>query len=66
MTDVWRSEQVEPNATNCTFDLWPAMAEYETAFPTRALTSRWPAKRGRPLSLFSDFTGETQGVHQGC
>ena len=49
-----------PNATDCTFDLWPAMSEYPVRFPTPGLRSR---ADGSPMSLFSDFTASTQDVH---
>ena len=49
-----------PNATDCTFDLWPAMSEYPDKFLTPGLRSRTD---GAPMSLFSDFTSSTQNVH---
>ena len=49
-----------PNASDCTFDLWPEMSEYSATFPTPGLRSR---ADGSPLALFSDFTASTQDVH---
>ncbi len=50
-----------PNASDCTFDLWPAMSEYPVQFPTPGLRSRKDG--GGPMTLFSDFTAGTQDVH---
>jgi hypothetical protein len=57
------SPGVPPNATNCTFDVWPAMGEYPptSSFPTQSLHSR-RAPHG-PMSLFSDFPASTQDLH---
>ena len=59
---VHYTKGVPPNATNCTFDVWPAMDEYpeETRFPTTELVDR---ATGAPMSLFSSFSKSTQDVH---
>ena len=56
------SPGVNPNATNSTFDLWPALDELPptSCHPTPELTSR---KTGEAMSLFSSFPNSTAHVH---
>ena len=60
---------VSPNATDCGFDLWPAMDEYPAKFPTPDLHARTAdatasgAAGGQPMALFSSGVQSTQDVH---
>lgn len=62
-TWVHWSTGITPNATNSTFDLWPAVDELpaRSRHETPELTSR--SYPGRPLELFSSFPNSTADVH---
>jgi hypothetical protein len=55
------SPGVSPNATNCTFDVWPAVDELGTTHVTPDLTSR--TQPGQPLHLFSSYSNSTATTH---